>query len=64
MTQLVPLLTNAITPTLQSVIQSAFQNLVDTIENQSKQISAWSQKLKTAEESNQDLQKQIWYDNS
>ena len=61
MTQLVPILTNAISPTLQSAIQSAFQNLTDTIENQSKQISTLSQKLKAAEESNQDLQKQIWY---
>ena len=61
MTQLVPVLTNAITPTLHSVIQTAFQNLADTIENQSKQISAWFQKVKAAEVSNQDLQKQIWY---
>ena len=59
MTQIVPVITNAITPTLQSAIQSAFQNLTDTIENQLTHISTLSQKLKAAEESNQDLQKQI-----
>ena len=47
MTQLVPVLTNAITPTLQSAIQSAFQNLTDTIENQSKQISTLSKLQKS-----------------
>ena len=60
-TPLTPYTTNAITPTLLSAMQSTFQNLTDTIENQSKQISTLSRKLKAAKESNQDLQKQIWY---
>ena len=58
-TPLAPYTTNTITPTLLRAIQSALQNLTDTIENQSKQISTLSQKLKAAKESNQDLQKQI-----
>ena len=38
-TPLAPYTTNAITPTILRAIQSALENLSDTIENQSKQIS-------------------------
>lgn len=35
MTQLVPVLANAIAPTIQAVIQPAFKDLTDTIQKQS-----------------------------
>lgn len=35
MTQLVPVLANAIAPTIQAVVQSAFKDLTDTIQKQS-----------------------------
>lgn len=45
MTQLVPVLANAIAPTIQAEIQSAFKDLTDTIQKQSTKIDSLSQKL-------------------
>lgn len=59
MTQLVPVLANAIAPSIQAAIQSAFKDLTDTIQKQSTKIESLSQKLLEAEKSNEDLQNQI-----
>lgn len=65
--QLVPVLAEAIMPTLKSAVESAFQSLNDTIKSQSETIDKQNReidtlhgKLKNAEKSNPDLQQQIW----
>jgi flagellin-specific chaperone FliS len=64
--QLVPILAEAIKPTLQTVVECAFKSMTDaiqkqveTIEKQNQQISDLTERLDT-EKSNQDLQHQIW----
>ena len=59
MNQLVPILANAIAPSIEKAVQSAFQNLTGTIEKQTKEINDLKKQLHEVNESKSDLQKQI-----
>ena len=66
-TQLVPVLAEAIKPTLQHAVECAFKTLTETIQNQSElitkqneRINSLTDQLNDADKSNQDLQHQIW----
>lgn len=59
MTQLVPVLSTAIAPTIQAAIQSAFKDLTDTIQKRSTKLDSLSQKFLEVEKSNEDLQNHI-----
>lgn len=60
MTKLVPMLANAITPTIERAVQTVFQQMTDTIKSQTEEIQTLKKQLHDASESNADLQNQIW----
>lgn len=60
MNQLVPILANAIAPTVQKAVQSAFQELTNTIKEQAEEINELKKQVSETKEANSDLQKQIW----
>lgn len=58
--QLVPVLATAIAPSIEMAVQSVFQKLNSTIQEQAKEITDLKKSLEKAEETKTDLQKQIW----
>lgn len=58
--QLVPVLATAIAPSIEMAVQSVFQKLNSTIQEQAKEITELKKSLEKAEETKRDLQKQIW----
>lgn len=59
MTNLFPLLANAITPTIERAVQTVFQQLTDTIKSQIEEIQTLKKQLSDATESNANLQNQM-----
>lgn len=58
--QLVPVLATAIAPSIEMAVQSVFQKLNSTIQEQAKEITDLKKSLEKAEETKTNLQKQIW----